>query len=59
MEARHRLVSHDREEIYRLSYRIAVWKRVGDMYTRKKELFVIGPLAAARLTGCENISCFA
>lgn len=52
------LVSHDREEIYRLSDRIAVLEE-GRLtcIQEKKELFAYpASLAAARLTGCENIS---
>lgn len=52
------LVSHDREEIYRLADRIAVLDQ-GQVtcVQEKKELFSSpASMAAARLTGCENVS---
>lgn len=52
------LVTHDRDEVYRLSDRVAVYKSGHiDRYEEKWALFAHpGTATAARLTGCKNIS---
>ena len=52
------LVSHDRDEVYRLSDRIAVMDRGRvDVCGAKEDVFAHpGTRAAARITGCKNVS---
>ncbi|MCL2169264.1 MAG: ATP-binding cassette domain-containing protein [Defluviitaleaceae bacterium] len=52
------LVSHDREEVYRMSDKIAVMDNGKvDSYGTKTDIFdTPRTLAAARMTGCKNIS---
>ena len=52
------LVTHDRDEVYRLSDQVAVYNRGHiDRYAEKWALFAHpGTATAARLTGCKNIS---